>query len=128
MTVVVGNFSLSLAVLVALMALLASLGSARLQSGSMLQGARWLIAGFFGLLTLASGALMAGLVNSDFQIEYVSHYTERALPLGYKLAAFWAGQEGSLLLWAWLLSAMSAIAGFTSQAAKNPIVRGRIEW
>ena len=49
------------------------------------------------------------MIKSDFSITYVSHYTERALPIGYKLAALWAGQEGSVLLWGWLLAVLSVI-------------------
>lgn len=55
-------------------------------------------------LTIASGLLFYALGSSDFRFEYVSQYTSRELPLFYKLAAFWGGQAGSLLLWSWLLS------------------------
>ncbi len=60
------------------------------------------------LLTLAAGLLFYNLAISNFRVEYVAHYTSRELPLFYKLSAFWGGQQGSLLLWAWLL------AGFTA--------------
>jgi len=56
------------------------------------------------LLTLTSFLLFYNLAASNFRVEYVSHYTSRELPLFYKLSAFWGGQQGSLLLWAWLLS------------------------
>lgn len=60
---------------------------------------------------LAAGALLTGaalllfynLAASNFRVEYVASYTSRELPLFYKLSAFWGGQQGSLLLWAWLL-------------------------
>src|SRR4029079_16658119 len=61
------------------------------------------------LMTLASAALLVALLSNQFSIRYVAHYSERALPIAYKLAAFWAGQEGSLLLWSWLLAAMAVI-------------------
>jgi cytochrome c-type biogenesis protein CcmF len=56
------------------------------------------------LLTLAAGLLFYNLAISNFRVEYVASYTSRELPLFYKLSAFWGGQQGSLLLWAWLLS------------------------
>jgi cytochrome c-type biogenesis protein CcmF len=49
------------------------------------------------------------LAISNFRVEYVAHYTSRELPLFYKLAAFWGGQQGSLLLWAWLLSLFTVV-------------------
>jgi cytochrome c-type biogenesis protein CcmF len=52
----------------------------------------------------ASCVLMYALVTSDFTLEYVADYTERALPLFYRTTAFWAGQAGSLLFWALMVS------------------------
>jgi len=53
-----------------------------------------------GLLLAASMILLAALVGHDFSLEYVARYSDRFLPLFYRLTAFWAGQEGSLLFWA----------------------------
>jgi cytochrome c-type biogenesis protein CcmF len=62
------------------------------------------------LLTAAGVAMVIAILNDDFRLAYVASYSERALPTGYKLAALWAGQEGSLLLWAWLLAALASLA------------------
>ncbi|WP_094605736.1 hypothetical protein SPSIL_006260 [Sporomusa silvacetica DSM 10669] len=40
------------------------------------------------------------IVSDQFQFAYVFGYSSRDLNLIYKLSAFWAGQEGSFLLWA----------------------------
>jgi len=53
-------------------------------------------------LTVAVLCLWILLVRSEFAVSYVAEHTSRALPLIYKLAAFWAGASGSLLLWLWL--------------------------
>ena len=37
------------------------------------------------------------------------------MPLLYKFAAWWGGQEGSLLFWSWLLSTYSAVVVFTNR-------------
>lgn len=52
---------------------------------------------------IASLILLLALATSNFKIEYVAQYTDLALPMAYKLTAFWAGQAGSLLFWALLL-------------------------
>ena len=39
------------------------------------------------------------LVRRDFRIEYVFQYSGLDLPVHYQLAAFWAGQKGSFLIW-----------------------------
>src|SRR5579871_1677089 len=58
----------------------------------------------FVTTTIAALALVWAALNNDFSLAYILHHTNRALPVPYKLAALWSGQEGSLLFWAWLLS------------------------
>src|SRR5246127_1401976 len=60
--------------------------------------------GSFFATTAAAFALVWAAFNNDFSVAYILHHTNRALPAPYKFAALWSGQEGSLLLWAWLLS------------------------
>ncbi|MDY6821834.1 MAG: cytochrome c-type biogenesis CcmF C-terminal domain-containing protein [Deferribacterota bacterium] len=62
------------------------------------------------LFTTLSGVILTyACITSYFKMEYVAKYTDRSLPLIYKFSAFWAGQEGSLFLWAWLITVFSAI-------------------
>ncbi|HZU09547.1 MAG TPA: heme lyase CcmF/NrfE family subunit, partial [Pseudacidobacterium sp.] len=49
-------------------------------------------------------ALVWAAFSNDFSVAYILHHSNRALPGPYKFAALWSGQEGSLLLWAWLLT------------------------
>jgi cytochrome c-type biogenesis protein CcmF len=65
-----------------------------------------------GCLVVASLALWKGLIAHDFNIEYVAAYTSRNLPSYYIFSAFWAGQKGSLLFWAVVLSLFAAAAQF----------------
>ena len=59
------------------------------------------------LLTISLGILLVAFFRNDFTFRYVAenHSTDvSSLAWLYKLSALWAGREGSLLLWAWLLS------------------------
>jgi len=56
------------------------------------------------LILGASALLFYYFLSDNFWIEYVASYSSRNLPLFYKITAFWAGSDGSLLLWALLLS------------------------
>lgn len=58
----------------------------------------------FGAVSAAVFALLWAIFSNDFSLAYVVRESNRALPAPYKLAALWSGQEGSLLLWAWLLT------------------------
>jgi cytochrome c-type biogenesis protein CcmF len=59
----------------------------------------------FVALCAAAFALVWAALNNDFSVEYIRAHSNIALNPAYKFAALWSGQEGSLLLWAWLLSA-----------------------
>jgi cytochrome c-type biogenesis protein CcmF len=65
---------------------------------------------FFVMITLAVAALEYLILTNDFHNAYVAEHSNRDLFTFYKVAALWAGQEGSLLFWTWLLSIYSALA------------------
>jgi cytochrome c-type biogenesis protein CcmF len=59
----------------------------------------------FIALTSAAVALVAAAFADDFSVAYIFHHSNRDLAIPYKFSVLWSGQEGSLLFWAWLLSA-----------------------
>jgi cytochrome c-type biogenesis protein CcmF len=63
-----------------------------------------------GCLLVASVCLWKGLISHDFNMEYVAAYTSSNLPPAYVFSAFWAGQKGSLLFWAVVLSLFASAA------------------
>jgi len=62
-----------------------------------------------GLASFAMLALFVAFANNDFQLSYVAANSSRNMLLGYRLAALWSGQAGSLLLWLWMLLAYSSL-------------------
>ena len=68
-------------------------------------------------LTAAAGVLAWALVRKDFRFQYVLQYSDSLLPWQYSLSAFWVGQGGSLLLWAWLVAVL-ALAYFLAAESK----------
>jgi cytochrome c-type biogenesis protein CcmF len=62
------------------------------------------IASFIAVSCAAFALIWAAFTN-DYSVDYILHHTNRALASAYKFSALWSGQEGSLLLWAWLLAA-----------------------
>jgi cytochrome c-type biogenesis protein CcmF len=71
---------------------------------------------FTGLFTTMAAFSLTYLFATDsFQVEYVSSYSDRALPFFYKLTAFWAGQDGSLLFWVWTLSLFAVVVAFNTR-------------
>ena len=97
-----GRFALRLGLCLSSYAILVDLlGLWRNRSELRRSGRNATIAGFLSL-TVAAISLWILLVRGEFAVGYVAEHTSRALPLMYKLTAFWAGASGSLLLWLWL--------------------------
>jgi cytochrome c-type biogenesis protein CcmF len=66
--------------------------------------------GTFLFISVSLLTLSYSLFTYDFQIRYVQAYSDREMSLFYLICALWAGQEGSLLLWIFLLCLLSVIA------------------
>jgi len=87
----------------------------------LLTSARASMYATFILLSVAMGCLWYFLAASRFEIAYIAKHTNRDLPMFYKLAALWAGQEGSLLLWTWLLTVYGSLA-FRWAQRRHPLL------
>ncbi len=79
------------------------------------------------LLILASGVLFVALLGRDFSFQYVRDYTDSVLPWYYALTAFWAGQEGSFVLWA-LFIAVLGMVWIYSPAYKSIQTRTKVNF
>lgn len=118
----VGKLSLLLAWAVAAYSLISYLLGLRLNHKLLLSSARGGILAVGFLTTVASLLLFYLLLIGDFSVQYVYAYTNKNLPVFYKLAAFWAGNAGSLLLWAWLLSIFAVIIVTTKKGSLHKLV------
>jgi cytochrome c-type biogenesis protein CcmF len=92
-----GQASLYLTAVFTLLALL--LYGASLKNNRHLKRAKFSFwaAAFFCLI--ASVVLLYAFLAHKFQVSYVYGYSSSDLPLFYLISSFWAGQEGSFLLW-----------------------------
>jgi cytochrome c-type biogenesis protein CcmF len=78
--------------------------------------------GAFATSAVASAVLLAALVRHDFSFVYVAQHTSRELPTGYTISAFWGGQEGSLLLWLFVLTGYGAAAVLLNRRRARDLV------
>ncbi|NUQ62378.1 MAG: cytochrome c biogenesis protein CcsA [Pirellulales bacterium] len=72
-------------------------------------------------LSAVSGILTWALATRDFDFDYVAHYTSQALTWQYAVSAFWVGQAGSLLLWAWMLAVLALAYRFWPRRENHPL-------
>jgi cytochrome c-type biogenesis protein CcmF len=68
-----------------------------------------------GVLTVAFVVLEIAFLRDDFAFNTVADTSSATTPTFYKAAAVWSSQEGSLLLWAWLLSMWSSLVLFLTR-------------
>lgn len=97
------------------------LGAVRNNTALVASGRRGVLVVAFFLL-LASASLVASFLVHDYGVSYVAEQSNNAMPLYYIAAAFYGGQEGSLLYWALMLSIFSAIFAFTAKRAPAVLV------
>jgi cytochrome c-type biogenesis protein CcmF len=110
-----GALAILLAFCVALYATLACvIGRLKAKPFLIVSGER-AVYGVWALVTLASGILVYSLMTGDFRFAYVAEHSNRSMPTLYKYAAWWGGQEGSLLFWSFLLSTYAAVVVFTNR-------------
>lgn len=76
----------------------------------------------FGFTLLASIGIWTALFTHDFSIKFVASYTSANLPKVYIFTAFWAGQAGSLLFWALILTLYAAIAVFANRRSNRTLM------
>ncbi|MDQ3676522.1 MAG: cytochrome c biogenesis protein CcsA [Actinomycetota bacterium] len=72
----------------------------------------------YAIAALTTGAfaiLEIAFLRSDFSFATVASHSSTTTPTFYKGAAAWSSQEGSLLLWLWLLSLWSSLVLFLTR-------------
>src|SRR3954468_14704342 len=111
----IGAACLIVALLTAAYSTGAALYGARTDKRQYVVSARRAIYAMAGVLLLAMALLEIAFVRSDFSFSLVQRYSSTDTPLFYKLTAMWSSQEGSLLLWATLLSVYSSVVLFVTR-------------
>ncbi|MFY9805177.1 MAG: heme lyase CcmF/NrfE family subunit [Candidatus Acidiferrales bacterium] len=101
---ILGSLALLLAFLAAVYAVVAGIVGIITRRILLTKSARNAGMAVFVLVTISVACLEYFFFTNNFSLAYVAEHSNRALPPYYKFASLWAGQEGSLLLWTWLLS------------------------
>ncbi len=105
-----GSFALRLALLIAVTGTVAGVLAGLRKRSDWAEVARRSVLAVFALLCVAMLALFFAFYSHDYSLLYVANHSARSMSLGYRLAALWGGQAGSLMLWCWMLTAYGAAA------------------
>src|SRR5256886_13115742 len=105
-----GHLSLWLALLVGLWGAITGFVGGAQGRADLQQSARHATFALFAALLMAVVSLEIAMSSHVFSLEYVAAYTSRNLPTFYLWSALYAGQKGSLLFWATVLSLFASLA------------------
>jgi cytochrome c-type biogenesis protein CcmF len=119
---VLGRAALIIALATTLFGIGASLYGARRGRRDWVDAGRRSVYALAAILSVAFVVLEAAFINNDFAYNTVANNSSLTTPLFYRAAAMWGSQEGSLLLWVWLLSLWSSLAVFLTRNRLREIV------
>jgi cytochrome c-type biogenesis protein CcmF len=117
-----GSVLLALGFLAAVVAAVVALLGAERGEERWVEVSRWVVYGFCALITGCVVIIEIAFAGNDFSFNIVQQHSSLETPTFYKLAAMWSSQEGSLLLWAWVLSIASSIALYVTRNRLREIV------
>ncbi len=111
-----GHFALILALCMTIIqSLLPLIGSLRLTTG-WIAVARPAAFGQFLFVLIAYCCLTYTFLTHDFSVAYVAHNSNTSLPTIYLISGVWGAHEGSLLLWALVLSVWTVLVALFSRS------------
>jgi cytochrome c-type biogenesis protein CcmF len=117
----IGSACLAVGLFAALYAAGASLYGARGGGPAWVASGRRAIYALAGLMIVAVAILQSAFLRSDFHYALVAEGSSTDTPTFYKVTAMWATQDGSLLLWAILLSLFSSAVLFLTRRSLRDI-------
>ena len=122
MTRLIGSGSLLVALGVAIYAALALMFGARRKRADLLRSGELALYAVWGLVTVATLAMVYALVAHDFSVGYVAMVGSRATPLFYTVISLWGALEGSILFWIFVLSSLSALVVYQNRFREGTLV------
>ena len=119
-----GQFALVLALCMAIILAVFSIAGAARNNTYWISLALSVARAQFLCLVIAFAALVYAFITNDFSVSYVANNSNTLLPVQYRISAVWGAHEGSLLLWALILSIwMFAVTIFTRGLPEEFVAR-----
>jgi cytochrome c-type biogenesis protein CcmF len=120
----VGHFALILALSMALAQSVLPLIGASSGNSTWIALAKPSARGQFLFMLIAYACLTYAFVTDDYSVALAANHSNSLLPLQYKFTAVWGNHEGSILLWALILSGWTfAVSVFSKQLDERTLAR-----
>ena len=119
-----GQLALILALITALVLGVLPLVGAQTNRPLLTLVARPAATALFIWVAMAFICLMIAFIQNDFSVLYVAQNSNSLLPTIYRIGAVWGGHEGSILLWALMLTSWTlAVATFSKHLPQKMVAR-----
>ncbi len=109
-----GHFALIVSLCLAILLAIVPMWGAWRRNATAMALAPNLAIGQLVFVTLSFAALASAFLRDDFSVKLVASHSNTLLPEFYKFSAVWGNHEGSLLLWALILSGWTAAVAIFS--------------
>jgi cytochrome c-type biogenesis protein CcmF len=117
-----GMIAQVLALLFAAYAVVASVLGAHRQAAALVASGRRAVLMVALFLLVAAVSLICSFLTRDYGVQYVAQHSSRIMPWYYTLAAFYGGQEGSLLYWTTMLALFSSLVVIFQRRAPSALM------
>jgi len=118
----IGHIALIVALVVAVILGVFPLAGVLRGNGRLMALARPAAVAQFAAVAFAYACLLQSFLANDFSVRYVAEHSNTLLPTFYKVAAVWGGHEGSMLLWALILSIWTVAVAVFSRRLPNEML------
>ena len=121
-----GIWSLRLALVFSMASVLFLALGMRWDRRDLLRQGYYAVYAFFLCTVVASAVLLQAFLKKDFSFAYVSENSDASLSTFYRVAGFWAGQQGSFLLWLLLIAIVAVVIALLDLNKVQRIVGGAV--
>ena len=112
----IGEFALIISFCFSIILAIVPLVGTNLNNELLMSYGKPLARGQFFFLLVSFICLGIAFATDDFSVMYVANHSNSQLPIQFKLSAIWGGHEGSLLLWAFILSGWTIAVSIFSKS------------
>ena len=117
-----GSGALVVALALAVYGIVAGVLGARRRIPELVESSIRAVWGVTALILVAVVTLLTAFLTHDFRLEYVFGRSSRDMPIYYVAAAFYGGQEGSLLYWAMIAGVLSSLAVYLHRKRDRALI------
>ena len=92
----------------------------------LLRNGYYAVYAFFLASVVAAAVLLQAFLKGDFSFSYVAENSDASLSVFYRIAGFWAGQQGSFLFWLLLLAIVAVVIALLDLSRLERLTGGAV--